>query len=131
MGSKSNFEKCSGYTRVVQFRKSSRLFKSYTRPYLRLPSCRETKTASDSIKKSMQKRPNFILWGGWSCDFRPIEKWWIFDKTLMLHRSEPNFILNEKLDHSLSNQIDWTDISHPHPPYGSEREKLLLKLWFI
>ena len=38
-------------------------FKSNTRPYLRLPSCRATKTASDSIKKSMQKRQNFFLWG--------------------------------------------------------------------
>ena len=37
-------------------------------------------------------------------------------KTLMFHRSEPNIVLNEKLDHYPSDQIVETDISHPHPP---------------
>ena len=50
-------------TRVSNFAKAKRHFKCNTRPYLRLPSCRATKTASDSIKKSMQKRQNFFYGG--------------------------------------------------------------------
>ena len=42
-------------TRVSIFSKVQGHFKSSTWPYLRLPSCRATRTASDS-KKSMQKR---------------------------------------------------------------------------
>ena len=43
-------------------------------------------------------------------------------KTVLFHRSAPIFVLNDKLDQSLSDQIVETDISHPHPPYGSKRE---------
>ena len=108
-------------------------FKSNTRPYLKLPSCRATKTASDSIKKSMQKRPIF-LWGVEVVIFGQSKNGEFSikrHKTWRFHRSEPNFVLNEKLDHALSDRIVETDISHPHPPYGSKREKLLNKLWLL
>ena len=48
-------------TRVFNFAKVQGDFRNNTRPYLRLPSCRATETASDSRKKTMQKR--LFLWG--------------------------------------------------------------------
>ena len=46
---------------VSIFAKVQGHFKSNTRPYLRLPSCKATKTASDSIKKRCKKDDIFLL----------------------------------------------------------------------
>ena len=66
----------------------------------------------------MQKRPIF-LWGVEVVIFGQSKNGEFSikrHKTLMFHRSEPNIVLNEKLDHYPSDQMVETDISRPHPP---------------
>ena len=80
------------------FAKAQGHFKSNTRPYLWLPSCRATKTASDS-EKSRIKKGHFLLWGVEVVIFGPSKNDEFSTKrhkTLMFHRSEPNFVLTEK-----------------------------------
>ena len=50
-------------------------------------------------------------------------------KTVMLYRSEPNFVLNERLDLALSFEITDIDIWHLQPPIWEKKGKILIKLW--
>ena len=78
----SNFAKVQGHSR------------SNTRPYLRSQSCRASKPASDSIKNRCKK--DEILWGVVVVIFGQSKNGEFSikrHKTLMFHRSEPNFCL--------------------------------------
>ena len=64
--------------------------------------------------------------GGWSCDFRPIENREFSKKrhkTVILYRSEPNFLLNKRSDPALSFEIVDTDIWHLQPPIWEKKGK--------
>ena len=90
----------------LNFAKLQGHFENDTMTYLKLPSCKATKTASYFAKKNRSKRHKVYTLAN--------QKWWIFEnchKTWMLHRSVLNFVINEIWDPALSDKIVEADIS--------------------
>ena len=104
--------------REAQFRQRQGHFIIFTFNSLKLPSCQTSKTISDRNTKILLEQSVFF-YGGVEVLIFSLSKNAELKKrhkTLLFHRSEPNVVLNEKLDPFLSDEIAETDISHPDLP---------------